>query len=135
VVGHEANIGGDQLLHILDRFLVGKEGHGRLADIVVPDRGDRRRVVGGGGAAPARSLSSPSGVRKVAASEGIAAVSKPLVKQHNLHAGKAVKAAAVIAGGGGGGRPDLAEAGARLVDKLDDAIAAGAAELYAQLNT
>jgi alanyl-tRNA synthetase len=65
----------------------------------------------------------------------IAAVSKPLVKQHNLHAGKAVKAAAVIAGGGGGGRPDLAEAGARLVDKLDDAIAAGAAELHAQLNT
>ena len=64
----------------------------------------------------------------------IAAVSKPLVKQHNLHAGKAVKAAAVIAGGGGGGRPDLAEAGARLVDKLDEAIAAGAAELESQLN-
>ncbi len=64
----------------------------------------------------------------------IAAASRSLVKEKNLHAGKAIKAAATIAGGGGGGRPDLAEAGARLVDKLDEAIAAGAAELESQLN-
>ncbi|MBL8810657.1 MAG: alanine--tRNA ligase [Planctomycetaceae bacterium] len=63
----------------------------------------------------------------------IAAVSKPLVKDKNLHAGNVVKAAATIAGGGGGGRPDMAEAGARLVEKLDEAIAAGAAELKKQL--
>lgn len=55
----------------------------------------------------------------------IAAVSKPLVKQKSLNAGNAVKAAAQIAGGGGGGRPDMAEAGARLVEKIDDALAAG----------
>ncbi len=63
----------------------------------------------------------------------ISAVSKPLVKDKNLHAGNAVKAAATVAGGGGGGRPDMAEAGAKLVEKLDEAIAAGAAELKKQL--
>jgi alanyl-tRNA synthetase len=63
----------------------------------------------------------------------IAAVSKPLVKEKNLHAGNAVKAAAAVAGGGGGGRPDMAEAGARLVDKIDDAILAGAEEFKKQL--
>jgi alanyl-tRNA synthetase len=63
----------------------------------------------------------------------IAAVSKPLVKERSLHAGNAVKAAAAAAGGGGGGRPDMAEAGAREVDKLDAAVAAGAAELKRQL--
>ncbi|MGV2338363.1 MAG UNVERIFIED_CONTAM: DHHA1 domain-containing protein [Planctomycetaceae bacterium] len=63
----------------------------------------------------------------------ISAVSKPLVKDKNLHAGNAVKAAAAAAGGGGGGRPDLAEAGAKLIEKLEDAIAAGAAELSRQL--
>ncbi len=63
----------------------------------------------------------------------IAAVSKPLVKDKNLHAGNVVKAAATVAGGGGGGRPDMAEAGARLLDKIDDAVAAGLAELKKQL--
>jgi len=65
----------------------------------------------------------------------IAAVSKPLVKDRGLHAGNAVKAAAAAAGGGGGGRPDMAEAGAREVDKLEAAVAAGAAVLKAQLGT
>ena len=63
----------------------------------------------------------------------IVAVSKPLVKEKNLHAGNVVKVAATVAGGAGGGRPDMAEAGAKLVEKLDEAIAAGAAELKKQL--
>jgi len=63
----------------------------------------------------------------------IAAVSKPLVKEKSLHAGNVVKVAAKIADGAGGGRPDMAEAGAKLVDKIDEAIAAGAAELKKQL--
>ncbi|MCA9060444.1 MAG: alanine--tRNA ligase, partial [Planctomycetaceae bacterium] len=63
----------------------------------------------------------------------IAAVSKALVKEKNLHAGNAVKAAATTAGGGGGGRPDMAEAGARHIEKLDEAIAAGAAVFRAGL--
>ncbi|MEZ6062053.1 MAG: alanine--tRNA ligase [Planctomycetaceae bacterium] len=63
----------------------------------------------------------------------IAAVSKPLIKDKGLNAGNVVKAAAQAAGGGGGGRPDMAEAGARLVDKLDDAIRAGAEVFRSQL--
>jgi len=63
----------------------------------------------------------------------IAAVSKPLVKEKNLHAGNVVKAAAAVAGGAGGGRPDMAEAGAKLIDKLDDAVAAAVAEFQRQL--
>lgn len=69
--------------------------------------------------------------RKVAL---ICAVSKPLVKQRQLNAGHAVKAAAAIAGGGGGGRPDMAEAGAQHVDRLDDAITAGAEAFRQQLS-
>lgn len=57
----------------------------------------------------------------------IAAATKSLVKEKGLNAGKAVKAAAQVAGGGGGGRPDMAEAGARLVERIDDALAAGLA--------
>lgn len=63
----------------------------------------------------------------------IAAVSKSLVKEKGLNAGNAVKAAAQIAGGGGGGRPDMAEAGARHVDKIDDALVAGVAVFKEQL--
>ena len=55
------------------------------------------------------------------------------MKEKSLHAGNVVKAAATVAGGAGGGRPDMAEAGAKLVEKLDEAIAAGAAELKKQL--
>jgi alanyl-tRNA synthetase len=50
-------------------------------------------------------------------------VSKDLVAR-GVHAGKIVGAAARIAGGGGGGRPDMAQAGAKDVSKLDEALAA-----------
>ncbi|APZ92010.1 alanine--tRNA ligase [Fuerstiella marisgermanici] len=63
----------------------------------------------------------------------IAAVSKSLVKEKGMNAGAAVKAAAQVAGGGGGGRPDMAEAGAKLVDKIDEAIVAGADVFRQQL--
>lgn len=63
----------------------------------------------------------------------IAAVSKPLVKSKGLNAGSAVKAAAQVAGGGGGGRPDMAEAGARHVDKIGEALEAGVAVFQEQL--
>ncbi|NMB00178.1 MAG: alanine--tRNA ligase [Firmicutes bacterium] len=39
-----------------------------------------------------------------------------------LHAGNAVKNAAKICGGGGGGRPDMAQAGGRLPEKLPEAL-------------
>jgi alanyl-tRNA synthetase len=39
-----------------------------------------------------------------------------------IHCGKIVKEVASIAGGGGGGRPDMAQAGGKLPEKLDEAI-------------
>ncbi|MBL8817602.1 MAG: alanine--tRNA ligase [Planctomyces sp.] len=55
----------------------------------------------------------------------IASVSRELIAGQGLSASDCVKAASRVAGGGGGGRPDLAEAGAKLIDKIDDAVAAG----------
>ena len=63
----------------------------------------------------------------------IAAVSKSLVKDKGLNAGQAVKVAAQTAGGGGGGRPDIAEAGAKQLDRIADAITAGADAFQEQL--
>ncbi|MEZ6125985.1 MAG: alanine--tRNA ligase [Planctomycetaceae bacterium] len=65
----------------------------------------------------------------------IAAVTKSLVKEKNLNAGNVVKAAAQLAGGGGGGRPDMAEAGAKLVEKIDEALAAGLRVFREQLSS
>lgn len=62
----------------------------------------------------------------------IAAASKDLVAK-GVSASEAVKAAAKVAGGGGGGRPDLAEAGGKLPEKLDEALAAGAAYFRGKL--
>lgn len=39
-----------------------------------------------------------------------------------IHCGNIIKEIAKIAGGGGGGRPDMAQAGGKLPEKLDDAI-------------
>ena len=50
-----------------------------------------------------------------------AAVSKDLVGR--VHAGNIVKQLAPIVGGGGGGKPDMAQAGGKLPDKLSEAIA------------
>jgi len=49
-------------------------------------------------------------------------VSKSLVKK-GVHAGQVVKTAAQICGGGGGGRPDMAQAGGRIPEKLPEALA------------
>ncbi|MBM4054496.1 MAG: alanine--tRNA ligase [Planctomycetes bacterium] len=46
----------------------------------------------------------------------------PGVTSRGLHAGNISKEVAKIVGGGGGGRPDMAQAGGQLVDKLDDAL-------------
>ncbi|MCD4684756.1 MAG: alanine--tRNA ligase, partial [Anaerolineae bacterium] len=50
----------------------------------------------------------------------IAAATPDLKKR--VHAGNIIRAAAKIVGGGGGGRPDMAQAGGKDPDKLDDAL-------------
>ncbi|OWZ83437.1 alanine--tRNA ligase [Natranaerobius trueperi] len=51
----------------------------------------------------------------------VAMVSKELVDQ-GIHAGNILKQVATTAGGGGGGRPDMAQAGGKKPEKLNDAI-------------
>jgi alanyl-tRNA synthetase len=50
----------------------------------------------------------------------LAMVSKDL--SGRVHAGNLIKQVAAVAGGGGGGRPDMAQAGGKDPQKLDDAL-------------
>jgi alanyl-tRNA synthetase len=52
----------------------------------------------------------------------VAAVTPDLVGR-GMHAGNLLREAAKVMGGGGGGRPDMAQAGGKDADKLDDALA------------
>ena len=51
----------------------------------------------------------------------IVAVTKDVIEK-GVHAGKIIKEVASVAGGGGGGRPDMAQAGAKDVSKLEEAL-------------
>ncbi|MDX2364021.1 alanine--tRNA ligase [Bacillus altitudinis] len=51
-----------------------------------------------------------------------AGVTKDVIEK-GFHAGKLVKQAAEICGGGGGGRPDMAQAGGKQPEKLEEALA------------
>lgn len=62
----------------------------------------------------------------------VAKASKVAVAR-GVHAGNIVKAAAKVAGGGGGGRPDMAQAGGKLPEKLAEAITAAGEAIKAQL--
>ncbi|MBU3141975.1 alanine--tRNA ligase [Clostridium sp. CF012] len=53
--------------------------------------------------------------------EFVAMASKSAIDS-GIHCGKIIKEVAKIAGGGGGGRPDMAQAGGKLPEKLDEAI-------------
>ena len=50
------------------------------------------------------------------------------------HAGNLIKGVAAVVGGGGGGRPNMAQAGGKNPEKVDEAIAAAAEILEGQLN-
>ncbi|MBD3317572.1 MAG: alanine--tRNA ligase, partial [Chitinivibrionales bacterium] len=58
-----------------------------------------------------------------------ASAGKKAVGEHGIHCGELVKTGAQKAGGGGGGSPTRAQAGAKEVDKLDEALAAVASVL------
>jgi alanyl-tRNA synthetase len=49
-------------------------------------------------------------------------VTDDLIKGRGLKAGDIVKQVAQVAGGGGGGKPHMAQAGAKDIDKLDEAL-------------
>lgn len=54
----------------------------------------------------------------------IAVVTDDLIKERGLKAGDIVRSVAQVTGGSGGGKPHLAQAGARDVAKIDEALAA-----------
>jgi len=58
----------------------------------------------------------------------IAGLTRDLVER-GLDAVRWVRAAAAAVGGGGGGRPDMAQAGGKLPEKLPDALAAARREM------
>ena len=62
----------------------------------------------------------------------VAAISREL-EERGRSAGNWIKDAAAIVGGKGGGRPDLAQAGGKLVDKLPEALAAARKSIEALL--
>ena len=42
--------------------------------------------------------------------------------QKGIHCGKIIKEVAAIVGGGGGGRPDMAQAGGKNPEKINEAV-------------
>lgn len=64
----------------------------------------------------------------------LVALASPQAVEAGAHAGNLVKAAAQVAGGGGGGRPDMAQAGGKQPEKLEEALAAAAALASEMLN-
>ncbi|MCT8976926.1 alanine--tRNA ligase [Clostridium sp. CX1] len=56
----------------------------------------------------------------------VAMASKGAIEK-GAHCGKLIKEVASIAGGGGGGRPDMAQAGGKLPEKLEEAVASSSA--------
>ncbi len=64
----------------------------------------------------------------------VAMVSPEAVKR-GIHAGNIVREAAKIAGGGGGGRPDMAQAGGRMPEKLGDSLTAAYQAILSTVNS
>jgi alanyl-tRNA synthetase len=83
-----------------------------------------------------RRKASPIAVL-LAAAEGekvtlVAGISREL-EARGLSAGNWIKGAAAAVGGKGGGRPDLAQAGGKLVDKIDEALDAARRDIQSML--
>lgn len=82
------------------------------------------------GDAGAVVLGSSTGAGKVS----FVASFSPKVVGHGLHAGKFVGMIARICGGGGGGRPNFAQAGGKLPEKLSEALQKAKDELESALS-
>ncbi|CAD7697585.1 unnamed protein product [Ostreobium quekettii] len=79
---------------------------------------------------PAAVLLGSAGAGRVSLVAGFS----PAVVSGGLQAGKFVGGIAKICGGGGGGRPNLAQAGGRQPEKLEEALKAGRSQLTEALN-
>jgi alanyl-tRNA synthetase len=64
----------------------------------------------------------------------LVAAFSPAVVERGLSAADVIKEAAAIVGGGGGGRDNVAQAGGRHPEKLDDALAAARAAIESKLS-
>ena len=64
----------------------------------------------------------------------VAGLSKDLIDR-GLHAGNWLKEVAPVVGGGGGGKPDMAQAGGKLPDKINDALEQAARSIKLGLET
>lgn len=62
------------------------------------------------------------------------ATATPDIVKRGFHAGKVIKEVATVAGGGGGGRPDMAQAGGKLPEKMAESLAKGETCIREQLN-
>ena len=84
-----------------------------------------------------RDRLAPSVVTLASANEGkvnmVVTVSKELTKQ-GFHAGNIIREAASLVGGGGGGRPDMAQAGGKDPDGIQDALARASEIAHQQAN-
>ncbi|HHY36622.1 MAG TPA: alanine--tRNA ligase [Firmicutes bacterium] len=81
----------------------------------------------------------PSGIVLLGAAQPdkvsfVCSVSRDLVEK-GLHAGNIIKEVARVAGGGGGGRPDMAQAGGKAPDRLEEALARGMEVIREQLGS
>ena len=83
-----------------------------------------------------RRKASPIAVLFGAAEDGkvtlVAGISREL-EDRGISAGNWIKEPASVVGGRGGGRPDLAQAGGKLVDKLPEALTTAASAMQALL--
>lgn len=62
----------------------------------------------------------------------VVTVTKDIIEK-GAHAGNIIREVAKIAGGGGGGRPDMAQAGGKIVEKINDALKAAKDIIKSQL--
>lgn len=63
----------------------------------------------------------------------LVAMATDMAVKAGVHAGNLIKALAPVVGGGGGGRPNMAQAGGKNPEKMEEAVAKAAIEVEAQL--